>query len=104
LNWEEIILQKTNENREKVTEIHNISQKNRTNQAVLSEILREIATIKENNNAHMDARIDELGEQLKDTREELNAKFEKLDERIYALIGLVATSLLGIVISLLFGL
>jgi hypothetical protein len=95
-------LQKPNENREKITEIHNIPQKNRTNQAVLSEILREIATIKDNHIFHMDQRIDGLNEELKDTRIELNAKFDKLDERIYALIGLVATSLLGIVIGLIF--
>lgn len=84
-------------------EIHNIPQKNRTNQQVLSTILQEIDTLKSNHFSHTDARIDGLSEQLKDTREELNTKFDKLDERIWLLVGLVTTSLLGIVISLIFG-
>ena len=83
--------------------IHEIPQKNRTNQAVLSEILREIDTIKNNHLFHMDQRIDDLGEQLKETRSDLNARFDKFDERLWVLMGLVTTSLLGIVISMMFG-
>jgi FtsZ-binding cell division protein ZapB len=103
LIWEEIILQKPNENREKNMEIHELKQKNRTNQAVLSEILREIDTIKNNHLAHMDERIDGLSAELKETRSDLNARFDKFDERLWVLMGLVTTSLLGIVISMMFG-
>jgi FtsZ-binding cell division protein ZapB len=84
-------------------EIHELKQKNRTNQAVLSEILREIDTIKNNHLAHMDERIDGLSAELKETRSDLNARFDKFDERLWVLMGLVTTSLLGIVISMMFG-
>ncbi len=68
-------------------------------QLQLNDLHNEIRIIKENHLAHIAADIDDLDIALKETKEDFNKRFDKLDERIWLVIGLVVTTLIGIVVS-----
>lgn len=68
-------------------------------QLQLNDLHNEIRIIKENHLAHMADDIDKLGAELKDTKDTFEKRFDKLDERIWVVIGLVVTTLIGIVVS-----
>jgi hypothetical protein len=52
---------------------------------------------------HIAQDIDDLDIALKETKTEINQRFDKLDERLWLVIGLVVTTLVGIVVSGIFG-
>ena len=68
-------------------------------QLQLNDLHNEIRIIKENHLAHMADDIDKLGAELKDTKDTFEKRFDKLDERIWVVIGLVVTTLIAIVVS-----
>ena len=63
------------------------------------QLAQEIDTIKNNHLAHMAQDIDELKEDLKDTRKEFNNKLDRLDNRIWWILGLTVTTLVTILVS-----
>jgi len=63
------------------------------------QLANEIDTIKNNHLAHMAQDIDELKEDLKDTRKEFNNKLDRLDNRIWWILGLTVTTLVTILVS-----
>jgi len=63
------------------------------------QLAQEIDTIKNNHLAHMAQDIDELKEDLKDTRKEFNSKLDRLDNRIWWILGLTVTTLVTILVS-----
>jgi len=63
------------------------------------QLAQEIDTIKNNHLAHMAQDIDELKEDLKDTRKEFNNKLDRLDSRIWWILGLTVTTLVTILVS-----
>ena len=68
-------------------------------QIQLHELHSEITLIKDNHLVHIAQDIDELDLALKETKEEFNKRFDRLDERLWLIIGLVVTTLVGIVVS-----
>ena len=63
------------------------------------QLANEIDTIKNNHLQHMAQDIDELKEDLKDTRKEFNNKLDRLDNRIWWILGLTVTTLVTILVS-----
>lgn len=68
-------------------------------QLQLNDLHNEIRIIKENHLAHMAQDIDNLSVEIKDAKDSFEKRFDKLDERIWVVIGLVVTTLIGIVVS-----
>jgi len=48
---------------------------------------------------HIAQDIDDLKSELKDTKDSFEKRFDRLDERLWLVIGLVVTTLVGIVVS-----
>jgi SMC interacting uncharacterized protein involved in chromosome segregation len=69
----------------------------------LEKLHQEIDVIKNNHLVHIAQDIDDLDIALKETKTEINQRFDKLDERLWLVIGLVITTLVGIVVSGIFG-
>ena len=65
----------------------------------LEKLHQEIDTIKNNHLVHIAQDIDNLDAALKETKTEIKERFDKLDERLWLVIGLVVTTLVGIVVS-----
>lgn len=78
-------------------------QLNVEHQIQLNDLHREIDIIKNNHLKHMDEKITNLDVALKETKQEFNSRFDKLDERIWLVVGLTVTTLITIVLSLVFG-
>ena len=68
-------------------------------QLQLNDLHNEIKIIKENHLAHIAEDIDNLSLELKDTKEVFDKRFDRLDERLWLVVGLVVTTLVGIVVS-----
>lgn len=68
-------------------------------QIQLNDLHREIDLIKNNHLHHIALDIDNLSAELKDTKEVFDKRFDRLDERLWLVIGLVVTTLVGIVVS-----
>ncbi len=68
-------------------------------QIQLHDLHSEIEVIKNNHLVHIAQDIDELSAELKDTKDTFEKRFDKLDERLWLVIGLVITTLVGIVVS-----
>jgi len=68
-------------------------------QLQLNDLHNEIRIIKENHLAHIAEDIDNLSLELKDTKEVFDKRFDRLDERLWLVVGLVVTTLVGIVVS-----
>ena len=65
----------------------------------LEKLHQEIDVIKNNHLVHIAQDIDDLDIALKETKIEIKERFDKLDERLWLVIGLVITTLVGIVVS-----
>jgi len=63
------------------------------------QLANEIDTIKNNHLAHMAQDIDELKEEVKETRKEFNHKLDRLDSRIWWIMGIAVTTLVAIVVE-----
>jgi len=72
-------------------------------QMQINDLHKEINVIKDNHLVHIAQDIDNLDIALKETKTEINQRFDKLDERLWLVIGLVVTTLVGIVVSGVFG-
>ncbi len=68
-------------------------------QIQLHELHSEISLIKDNHLVHIAQDIDELKMELNNTKDSFEKRFDKLDERLWLVIGLVITTLVGIVVS-----
>jgi SMC interacting uncharacterized protein involved in chromosome segregation len=69
----------------------------------LEKLHQEIDVIKNNHLVHIAQDIDDLDIALKETKTEINQRFDKLDERLWLVIGLVVTTLITIVLAAVFG-
>jgi hypothetical protein len=68
-------------------------------QIQLHELHSEIQVIKDNHLVHIAQDIDELKTELNNTKDSFEKRFDRLDERLWLVIGLVVTTLVGIVVS-----
>jgi hypothetical protein len=68
-------------------------------QMQLQDLHHEINVIKNNHLHHMQLSITNLETDVKETKAEIKERFDKLDERLWLVIGLVVTTLVGIVVS-----
>ena len=68
-------------------------------QIQLHELHSEISLIKDNHLVHIAQDIDDLKTELKETKDTFEKRFDRLDERLWLVIGLVVTTLVGIVVS-----
>jgi hypothetical protein len=68
-------------------------------QIQLHELHSEITLIKDNHLVHLGQSIEDLKTELKDTNDTFEKRFDKLDERLWLVVGLVVTTLVGIVVS-----
>jgi hypothetical protein len=72
-------------------------------QMQINDLHKEISVIKDNHLVHIAQDIDNLDIALKETKTEINQRFDKLDERLWLVIGLVVTTLITIVLAAVFG-
>ena len=63
------------------------------------QLANEIDTIKNNHLVHLDQKVEDLKEEVKDTRKEFNSKLDRLDNRIWWILGLTVTTLVTILVS-----
>lgn len=68
-------------------------------QMQINDLHKEISLIKDNHLAHIADDIDKLAVDLKDTKDTFDKRFDKLDERLWLVVGLVVTTLISIVVS-----
>ena len=68
-------------------------------QMQLNDLHKEIDIIKNNHLHHIQLDLDNLSVEIKDTKDSFEKRFDKLDERLWLVIGLVVTTLVGIVVS-----
>jgi len=68
-------------------------------QIQIHELHSEIQVIKDNHLVHIAQDIDDLDAALKETKDAFEKRFDRLDERLWLVIGLVVTTLVGIVVS-----
>ena len=66
-------------------------------QIQINDLAKDIEVIKDNHLAHMAQDIDEVKYELKDQKEHFNRRLDKLDNRIWWIMGIAVTTLLGIV-------
>lgn len=72
-------------------------------QLQLQDLHHEIDIIKNNHLVHLSEDITDLSAALKETKQEVKERFDKIDERIWWVVGLTVTTLITIVISQVFG-
>ena len=65
------------------------------------QLKQEIDVIKDNHLAHMAQDIDELKEDIKDNRKFFTERMDRLDNRIWWVLGLTVTSCISIIISMI---
>ena len=65
------------------------------------ELANEIKVIKDNHLAHLDADVRELKEDIKDNRKFFTERMDRLDNRIWWVLGLTVTSCISIIISMM---
>ena len=63
----------------------------------------ELRLIKENHLRHLDQDIKEVKKDLKESRQEVNHRIDKLDNRIWWLVGLVTVTMLGVIAQVVVG-
>lgn len=68
-------------------------------QMQLNDLHKEISLIKDNHLAHIQSSISKLEDDVKDTKDNFDKRFDKLDERIWVVVGLTVTTLISIVVS-----
>ena len=67
------------------------------------ELHKEIEQIKNNHLAHMAEDIDELQDAVKDNREFFQGRLDRLDNRIFWILGMVLSTLVTLVATLVGG-
>ena len=68
------------------------------------ELAREIEVIKENHLAHIAEDIDDLKDAVKENRQFFQDRLDRMDSRIWWIMGITLTSLISIVLSHYLGL
>ena len=68
-------------------------------QIQLNDLHKEIDLIKNNHLHHLQMDLTNLSTEIKDTKDTFEKRFDKLDERLWLVVGLVVTTLVGIVVS-----
>ena len=67
---------------------------------MLDDLVYDVKTIKENHLAHLSDSVESLSVEIKETKSDLNEKFNRLDDRLFQLmmiaLGGLAATLLGI--------
>ncbi len=74
-------------------------QLNIEHQIQLNDLHKEIDLIKNNHLHHLQLDLTNLSTEIKDTKDVFEKRFDKLDERLWLVVGLVVTTLVGIVVS-----
>lgn len=72
-----------------------------TKRVTVKDLHNEIDTIKKNHLAHMAEDIDELREAVKDNRTFFQGRLDRLDNRIYMIMGGVGTTLITLLVALI---
>lgn len=67
--------------------------------ATVADLAAEIDVIKNNHLVHMAQDIDELKEEIKDNRKFFTDRLDRLDNRIWWVLGLTVTTLIAIVVE-----
>lgn len=65
------------------------------------ELANEIKVIKDNHLAHLDADVRELKEDIKENRKFFTERMDRLDNRIWWVLGLTVTSCISIIVSMM---
>ena len=73
------------------------------NRVTVKHLHNEIDQIKKNHLAHMAQDIDELREAVKDNRTFFQGRLDRLDNRIYMIMGGVGTTLVTLLVALIGG-
>ena len=72
-----------------------------TKRVTVKDLHNEIDQIKKNHLAHMADDIDELREAVKDNRTFFQGRLDRLDNRIYMIMGGVGTTLITLLVALI---
>jgi len=69
-------------------------------QIQINDLAKDIDTIKNNHLVHMAEDIDELKANVKENREHFNGRMDRLDNRIFWVLGLTVSTLVSIIASM----
>lgn len=69
-------------------------------QIQINDLAKDIETIKDNHLAHMAQDIDDLKSDVKSNREHFNTRMDRLDNRIFWVLGLTVSTLASVIASL----
>ena len=69
-------------------------------QIQINDLAKDIETIKDNHLAHMAQDIDDLKSDVKSKREHFNTRMDRLDNRIFWVLGLTVSTLVSIIASM----
>lgn len=69
-------------------------------QIQINDLAKDIETIKDNHLAHMAQDIDDLKSDVKSNREHFNTRMDRLDNRIFWVLGLTVSTLVSIIASM----
>jgi len=69
-------------------------------QIEINDLAKDIEQIKDNHLQHMAEDIDELKMELKGNREHFNTRIDRLDNRIFWVLGLTVSTLVSIIASM----
>ena len=69
-------------------------------QIQINDLAKDIETIKDNHLAHMAQDIDDLKSDVKSNREHFNTRIDRLDNRIFWVLGLTVSTLASVIASL----
>ena len=69
-------------------------------QIQINDLAKDIEQIKDNHLQHMAEDIDELKMELKGNREHFNTRIDRLDNRIFWVLGLTVSTLVSIIASM----
>lgn len=73
-----------------------VAQRKQSNTSI-DDLARDIDTIKNNHLFHMALQIDEVKEEMKEQRSHFNLRMDRLDNRLWAIMLIAVTTLIGII-------
>jgi len=68
-------------------------------QIQINDLAKDIEVIKDNHLAHMAQDIDELKLEIKDNKDHFDSRMDRLDNRVWWVLGLTVTTLVSILVG-----
>jgi len=75
--------------------------KSHVNQQIqINDLARDIETIKDNHLVHLEMSVMDLKQEVKDNKDHFNSRIDRLDNRIFWVLGLTVSTLASVIASM----